>query len=240
MGIFKRMADILRANINDLLSRAEDPEKMLNQMLVEMREQLADAKRQVAVAIADERKLRRQLDLQNEESTKWEQRAMAALQAGKEDLAKQALSQRNSAQELGKQYQEQWEKQAEAVEALKNALKALNLKIEDAKRRKDLLIARQKRAQAQKQIQETLQGIGDHSAFETFERMEQKVMQQEAEAEAAVDLNKELSGLNLDEQFAQLDVTDLDGDLAELRQRMGMSDSQVRSVEVDLSAGDAK
>ena len=163
MGIFKRMADILRANINDLLSRAEDPEKMLNQMLVEMREQLADAKRQVAVAIADERKLRRQLDMQLEESTKWEQRAMAALQAGKEDLAKQALSQRNSAQELGKQYQEQWEKQAEAVEALKNALKALNLKIEDAKRRKDLLIARQKRAQAQKQIQETLQGIGDHS-----------------------------------------------------------------------------
>ena len=240
MGIFKRMADILRANINDLLSRAEDPEKMLNQMLVEMREQLADAKRQVAVAIADERKLRRQLDMQLEESTKWEQRAMAALQAGKEDLAKQALSQRNSAQELGKQYQEQWEKQAEAVEALKNALKALNLKIEDAKRRKDLLIARQKRAQAQKQIQETLQGIGDHSAFETFERMEQKVMQQEAEAEAAVDLNKELSGLNLDEQFAELDVTDLDGDLAELRQRMGMSDSQVRSVEVDLNAGDAK
>ena len=240
MGIFKRMADILRANINDLLSRAEDPEKMLNQMLVEMREQLADAKRQVAVAIADERKLRRQLDMQLEESTKWEQRAMAALQAGKEDLAKQALSQRNSAQELGKQYQEQWEKQAEAVEALKNALKALNLKIEDAKRRKDLLIARQKRAQAQKQIQETLQGIGDHSAFETFERMEQKVMQQEAEAEASVDLNKELSGLNLDEQFAELDVTDLDGDLAELRQRMGMSDSQVRSVEVDLNAGDAK
>ncbi|MBI5835594.1 MAG: PspA/IM30 family protein [Armatimonadetes bacterium] len=240
MGIFKRMADILRANINDLLSRAEDPEKMLNQMLIEMREQLADAKRQVAVAIADERKLRRQLDMQNEESAKWEQRAMAALQAGKEDLAKQALGQRNTAQELAKQYQEQWEKQAEAVEALKNALKALNLKIEDAKRRKDLLIARQKRAQAQKQIQETLQGIGDHSAFETFERMEQRVMQQEAEAEAAVDINKELAGTNLEEQFAQLDTTDLDGDLAELRSRMGMGDSQVRSVEVDLSAGDAK
>jgi len=240
MGIFKRMADILRANINDLLSRAEDPEKMLNQMLIEMREQLADAKRQVAVAIADERKLRRQLDLQNEESAKWEQRAMAALQAGKEDLAKQALGQRNSAQELAKQYQEQWEKQAEAVEALKNALKALNMKIEDAKRRKDLLIARQKRAQAQKQIQETLQGIGDHSAFETFERMEQRVMQQEAEAEASVDLNKELSGLNLDEQFAELDSVDLDGDLAELRSRMGMTDSTLRSVEVDLSAGDAK
>lgn len=237
-NIFKRLADILRANINDLLNRAEDPEKMLNQMLVEMREQLAEAKRQVAVAIADERKLRRQLDLQTEESEKWEQRAMAALQAGKEDLAKQALGQRNTAQELAKEYQTQWEKQSEVVESLKNALKALNLKIEDAKRRKDLLIARQKRAEAQKQIQETLQGIGDSSAFETFERMEQKVLQKEAEAEAAVDINAELSGLNLEEQFAKLDTTSLDGDLAELRSRMGMAtETQERSVE--LNRGDA-
>lgn len=235
MGIFKRLADILRANINDLLSRAEDPEKMLNQMLIEMREQLADAKRQVAVAIADERKLRRQLDLQLEEAKKWEQRAMAAIQAGNEDLAKQALNQRNIAQETAKAYQEQWEKQAEAVEALKQALKALNMKIEEAKRRKDLLIARQKRAQAQKQIQETLQGIGDQSAFQTFERMEQRVLQAEAEAEAAVDINRELGGLDLEEQFAQLDSTSLDADLEELRHRMGMTQSDDRSVEIDVS-----
>lgn len=235
-NIFKRLADILRANINELLNRAEDPEKMLNQMLIEMREQLAEAKRQVAVAIADERKLRRQLDLQNEEAAKWEQRAMAALQAGKEDLAKQALGQRNAAQELAAQYQDQWEKQSEVVESLKNALKALNLKIEDAKRRKDLLIARQKRAEAQKQIQETLQGIGDTSAFETFERMEQKVLQKEAEAEAAVDINAEISGLNLEEQFAKLDKSSLDGDLAELRSRMGMAESEERSIEIGRDA----
>lgn len=235
-NIFKRLADILRANINELLNRAEDPETMLNQMLIEMREQLAEAKRQVAVAIADERKLRRQLDLQTEEAAKWEQRAMAALQAGKEDLAKQALGQRNAAQELAAQYQEQWEKQSEVVESLKNALKALNLKIEDAKRRKDLLIARQKRAEAQKQIQETLQGIGDTSAFETFERMEQKVLQKEAEAEAAVDINAEISGLNLEEQFAKLDKSSLDGDLAELRSRMGMAESEERSIEIGRDA----
>src|ERR1035438_3077366 len=108
-----------------------------------MREQLTEAKRQVAVNIADEKKLRRQLDMQIEASKMWEQRAMAALQAGKEDLAKQALAQRNQAQEMQKQYQEQWEKQSEAVESLKTALKMLNAKIEDAKRRKDLLIARQ-------------------------------------------------------------------------------------------------
>jgi phage shock protein A len=230
-SIFKRLADILRANINDLLSRAEDPEKMLNQMLAEMREQLTEAKRQVAVNIADEKKLRRQLDLQIEASKMWEQRAMAALQAGKEDLAKQALAQRNGAQELQKQYQEQWEKQSEAVEALKNALKMLNAKIEDAKRRKDLLIARQKRAQAQKQIQETLQGMGDKSAFETFDRMEQKVLQSEAEAEAAVDINAELAGTDLEEQFAQLNTDHLDTDLAELRNRMGMGDEVTASAD---------
>lgn len=233
-GIFKRLQDILRANINDLLNRAEDPEKMLNQMLIEMREQLADAKRQVAVAIADEKKLRRQLDQQQQEAQLWEQRAMAALQKGQEELAKQALARRNSAQDLTNQFQEQWEKQAEAVEALKNALRQLNAKIEEAKRKKDLLIARAKRAEAQKQIQETLQGLGNQSAFETFERMEAKVLEQEAQAEAAVDLNKELSGLNLEEQFADIGATDLDEDLAELKSRMGLA-AEETEISVDRS-----
>lgn len=221
MGIFKRLSDIIKANLNDLLNRAEDPEKMLNQMLIEMKEQLADAKRQVAVAIADEKKLRRQLDLQLEEAAKWEERAMQALQAGKEDLARQAVARRNEAQQLAEQYQDQWEKQSQAVETLKTALRGLNSKIEEAKRKKDLLIARKKRAEAQQQIQETLQGLGQTSAFETFERMEQKVLEAEARAEAAVDLNAELSGLDLEDQFKTLQSTEIDADLAELRSRMG-------------------
>lgn len=233
-GIFKRLSDILKANINDLLNRAEDPEKMLNQMLIEMREQLADAKRQVAVAIADEKKLRRQLDQQQAEAQLWEQRAMAALQKGNEELAKQALARRNTAGDLAKQFQEQWEKQAEAVEALKSALRQLNAKIDEAKRKKDLLIARAKRAEAQKQIQETLQGIGNTSVFETFERMEQKVLEREAQAEAAVDINKELSGLNLEEQFADIGATDVDADLEELRSRMGLATDETE-VSVDRS-----
>lgn len=233
-GIFRRLADILRANINELLNKAEDPEKMLNQMLIEMREQLADAKRQVAVAIADEKKLRRQLDQQQQEAQVWEQRAMAALQQGKEDLAKQALSRRNSANDLAKQFEEQWQKQAEAVEALKNALRQLNAKIDEAKRKKDLLIARAKRAEAQKQIQETLQGIGASSAFDTFERMEQKVLEREAQAEAAVDLNAELSGMDLEKQFADLGTVDVDADLEELKARMGLV-AESEDIPVDRS-----
>ncbi len=235
MGIFKRLSDIIKANLNDLLNRAEDPEKMLNQMLIEMREQLSDAKRQVATAIADEKKLKRQLDQQLEEATKWEQRAMIALQEGKNDLAKQAVARRNEANELAKQFQEQWQKQNEAVEALKTALRGLNAKIEEAKRKKDILIARKKRAEAQKQIQETLQGIGDTSAFATFDRLEQKVLQAEAEAEASVDLNEELSGMDLEKQFADLETTELDDDLAELRARMGMATEEKAEQSVDRS-----
>lgn len=235
MGIFKRLSDIIKANINDLLNRAEDPEKMLNQMLIEMREQLADAKRQVATAIADEKKLKRQLDQQQQQAQEWEQRAMAALQAGKEDLAKQALARRNEANDLAQQFQEQWQKQSEAVEALKTALRGLNAKIEEAKRKKDILIARKKRAEAQKQIQETLQGIGENSAFDTFNRLEQKVLQAEAEAEASVDLNEELSGMDLEKQFAELEPAALDDDLAELRQRMGMTSEVQAEQSVDRS-----
>jgi len=235
MGIFKRLSDIVKANINDLLNRAEDPEKMLNQMLIEMREQLADAKRQVATAIADEKKLKRQLDQQQQQAQEWEQRAMAALQAGKEDLAKQALARRNEANDLAQQFQEQWQKQSEAVEALKTALRGLNAKIEEAKRKKDILIARKKRAEAQKQIQETLQGIGENSAFDTFNRLEQKVLQAEAEAEASVDLNEELSGMDLEKQFAELEPAALDDDLAELRQRMGMTSEVQAEQSVDRS-----
>ncbi|MBI2299357.1 MAG: PspA/IM30 family protein [Armatimonadetes bacterium] len=241
MGIFKRLSDIIKANINDLLNRAEDPEKMLNQMLVEMREQLAQAKRQVAVAIADEKKLRRELDKTLEEVQKWEQRAMQALQQGNEELAKKALAQRNQCQELATQYQTQWEQQAAAVEALKGALRQLNQKIEEAKRRKDLLIARKKRAEAQRQIQETLSGIGETSAFETFERMEKQILEAEAQAEAAVDINAELSGMDLESQFSQLERSPaLDADLEELKARMGMTATEDASVDRTVELGPPK
>lgn len=234
MGIFRRLSDIIKANINDLLNRAEDPEKMLNQMLIEMREQLAQAKRQVAVAIADEKRLRRQLDERIAEAQKWEQRAMAALQHGQEELARQALMRRNQAQQEADQFQQQWEAQNQAVDALKQALRQLNDKIEEAKRKKTLLVARQKRAEAQRQIQETLRGIGDSSAFETFQRMEERVLQMEAEAEAAVDLTQELAGADLEQQFAALEGSDVDADLQELRARMGL-EAATEGTSVDRS-----
>jgi len=235
MGIFSRLADIIKANINDLLNRAEDPEKMLNQMLIEMREQLTQAKRQVAVAIADEKKLKKSLDAELAEAQRWEQRAMQALQQGNEDLAKKALARRNEHQGRVEEWQKQWEAQAASVEQLKEALRGLNNKIEEAKRKKDLLVARQKRAEAQKHIQETLSGLSQTSAFETFARMEAKVADLEARAEAHAELATELTGDTLEAEFEELAATGvgLDADLAELKARMGMAVGEEETVSVE-------
>jgi phage shock protein A len=235
MGIFSRLTDIIKANINDLLSRAEDPEKMLNQMLIEMREQLTQAKRQVAVAIADEKKLRRSLDGELANVKLWEQRAMQAVQKGDDNLAKQALQRRNEHQSRVQEWEQQWQSQAQIVEQLKEGLRGLNNKIEEAKRKKDLLIARQKRAEAQKKIHETLRGLSDNSAFDTFSRMEAKVEDLEARAQASAELADELSGDTLAAQFEALDAegVSLDGDLAALKARMGVAAGEEEQVTVE-------
>src|SRR5581483_11161486 len=155
MGIFDRLSSLLRSNINDLISRAEDPEKMLNQILVDMRSQLAKAKQQVATAIADEKRLRDQADAEFRQASDWEQKAMLAIKEGRDDLAKQALVRQGEHTSAGQQLEQTWELHRMETEKLKTSLRDLNDKIEEAKRKKNLLVARQRRAQAQKRIAET-------------------------------------------------------------------------------------
>jgi phage shock protein A len=235
MGIFSRLSDIIKANINDLLSRAEDPEKMLNQMLIEMREQLTQAKRQVAVTIAEEKKLRKSLDQEMAQVKLWEQRAMQAVQKGDDNLAKQALQRRNEHQQRVQEWEKQWQAQAQMVEQLKEGLRGLNNKIEEAKRKKDLLIARQRRAEAQRKIHETLRGLSDNSAFDTFARMEAKVEDLEARAQASAELAEELSGDTLAAQFEALEAESpsLDADLEALKARMGVAAAEEEQVTVE-------
>ena len=109
MGIFDRFASLLKSNINDLISRAEDPEKMLTQILVDMRAQLAKAKQQVATAIADEKRLKDQADAEFKQAADWENKAMLALKEGREDLAKQALIRHQEHQSHGEQLMQTWE-----------------------------------------------------------------------------------------------------------------------------------
>src|ERR671932_2798788 len=108
MGIFDRLSTLLRSNINDLISRSEDPEKMLNQIITDMRAQLVKAKQQVAAAIADEKRLRDQADQEFRQAQDWERRAMLAVQEGRDDLAKQALGRYNEQLQGAQQLHETW------------------------------------------------------------------------------------------------------------------------------------
>src|SRR5260221_7836939 len=136
MGIFDRFSQLFKSNINDLISRAEDPEKMLTQILEDMRGQLVKAKQQVAVAIADEKRLRDQADTEYKNAKDWEGRAMLAVQQGRDDLAKQALLRHGEHLSHAQQYEQTWETQRTESEKLKNSLRDLNDKIEEAKRKK--------------------------------------------------------------------------------------------------------
>src|ERR687889_978033 len=126
MGLFDRLSTLLRSNINDLISSAENPEKMLNQILVDMRSQLAKAKQQVAAAIADEKRLRDQADNERRQADDWEKRAMLAVQEGRDDLAKQALVRQGEHATHGRQLEMTWEAHRQETERLKNSLRDLN------------------------------------------------------------------------------------------------------------------
>jgi phage shock protein A len=223
MGIFSRLAQLIKSNLNDMISRSEDPEKMLNQVVLEMSNQLVEAKKQVASSIADEKRLQKQLEEELVNAQEWERMAMMALRAGNEPLAKEALARKREHDELAATYKDQWTKQNTAVEQLKKALRLLNDKIEEAKRKKNVLIARKKRAEAQRAIQDTMSGLRDQSAFETFDRMAAKVDQMEAEAEAGAELAEEYSGDSLAHKFKELEGNHgTDEDLTALKRKMGL------------------
>ena len=223
MGLFDRLSTLLRSNINDLISRAENPEKMLNQLIVDMKTQLSKAKQQVASAIADEKKLQSDAENLKKQAEDWERRAMLAVQEGRDDMAKQALGRYNEQMQGAQQLHETWLKHKAETEALKLSLRQLNDKIEEAKRKKNILVARAKRAEAQQRIQETMSGMSDKSAFESFERMAEKIEATERRALAAAELNEEVSGDRLAQQFEALEYKgSSDQQLLELKTRMGL------------------
>ena len=232
MGLFSRLATLIKSNINDVISKSEDPEKMLNQIVLDMQQQLVEAKQQVALSIADEKRLQKQLETEQATAAEWERKAMMAVRAGNEELAKEALLRKKEHDSLATTYQTEWNKQKSQVEQLKRALRMLNDKIEEAKRKKNVLIARKKRAEAQKSIQETMHGLKDQSAFETFDRMAQKIDQLEAEAEAQEEIQEEYTGDVLATKFANLEKTsDAEGELMALKRKMGLAPAEAPKAE---------
>ena len=223
MGIFALLAQPIKSNLNDLISKSEDPEKMLNQIVIDMNNQLAEATKQVAVAIADEKRLAKQTEQEASNVAEWKRRAEMAVRAGNDELAREALARRREHEQLRAAYETQWQKQKQAVDQLKKALRMLNSKIEEAKRKKNLLIAQKQRAEAQKAIHEALGGLRDSSAFETFDRMAERIQRMEAEAEASAELAEQYSGDTLKQRFDELEVTaGSDQDLLALKREMGL------------------
>ena len=222
MGILDRLSTMLKSNINDLISKAENPEKMLNQLITDMRTQLAKAKQEVASAIADEKKLQAEAEREKKQAEEWERRAMLAVQESRDDLAKQALVRYNEHLQGAQQLHETWSRQRAETEALKNSLRQLNDKIEEAKRKKTVLVARHRRAEAQQRIQETMSSMSDKSALESFERMAEKIEDRERKAIAAAELTEDLSGDTLQRQFESLEYKgSVDQQLAALKEKMG-------------------
>ena len=241
MGILDRLSQMLRSNINDLISRAEDPEKMLNQILVDMRSQLVKAKQQVAGAIADEKRLHDQAEQEFKQAKDWEDKAMLAVKESRDDLAKQALVRHSEHMSHGQQLMTTWEQHRSETEKLKNSLRDLNEKIEEAKRKKNLLIARQRRAQAQQRIAETMSSLSEKSAFEAFARMEERIETNERQIKASAEIEEEFTGDTLQRDFKMLEkgavAVSVDTQLLALKQKMGMLPSGGTTTNKALGTG---
>lgn len=217
MSLLERVSSLVRANINDMLDRAEDPEKMIKQYLIDMHNQLIQVKTQVAAAMADEQKLyQRYMDAQNQ-ANDWQHKAELAVQKSEDDLAKEALGRRNSFQETADGFKAQYDEQKREVDILKDSLSKLEGKIQEAETKKDLLLARSRVADTQQLVHDTTDHLHDASAFDGFDRMEDKVRQKEAMAAASADLERD----PLEDKFAALEKNDdMDRQLADLKQKV--------------------
>ena len=223
MAIFDRIGTILRANINDLLSRAEDPEKIINQTLMDMRQAQYEARMEVAQAIAEGKKLERDYQANEKEAGTWMVKAEQALKQEREDLAREALRRKTASEDLAEGLKEQLDGHNNMVEKLKTQLRALDAKIGEAERKRQLLIARQKRVEAQQSLSGALEKTDTQKAFEAFDRMEGKVAAMEDKLAADEELTQELS---LDEEFAALESdTRVEDELAALKKRLGSGEA---------------
>ncbi|HEY9808173.1 MAG TPA: PspA/IM30 family protein [Halomicronema sp.] len=217
MGLFDRIFRVVRANFNSLVSAAEDPEKILEQAVMDLQEDLVQLRQAVAGAIASQKRTERQCSQTQSSADEWYRRAQLALQKGDENLAREALSRRKTYQETAKALSGQIEQQTVIVSQLKQNMRVLESKIADAKTKKDMYIARARSARASEKLNELAGHISAGGTVNAFERMEEKVLQLEARSQAIADLGAD----TLEKQFASLEgSTDVDAELATMKNQM--------------------
>lgn len=217
MGILDRMSRLIRANLNDLIDRAEDPEKMLNELLREMNENIREARIQVANMIAQEKLFEADLQDAQRDARDWERKAELAVTRGRDDLAREALRRKRDAESIATVYAQQLTSQQEMVAKLKQQLRLLEAKYSEAQSKKDVLVARHRATVARKQITETLAQLPGFDTTSELDRMERKIRGDEARAAAM----EELQGESATFQFAELEEDlDVESDLAALKARI--------------------
>lgn len=202
MAILDRISRLVRANVNDMLDQAEDPEKMIDQILRDMQSNITTARAQVASMIAQEKELEADVHESEELVREWEAKARRAVEAGKDELAREALRRKHDAQENLQLYREQHNTQEHTVDKLKSQLQQLESKYQTTLGQRDTLIARQRRAKAQQKVAERLvTSLSPLDASSELERMERKIRSNEAQAAATV----EMDDSSFDSQFRELD-----------------------------------
>lgn len=225
MGVFQRLSDLLKSNVNDLIDRAEDPEKMVKQIIIDMQKELNKSTQAYGKAKASERLAERQYQNAVKISQDWENKAKTALAAGDQELAKKALAKKVKADEDVANYKQMYETISNQTEAIGDQVEVLKSKLEEAKSRQAMLIARSQMADTQKDLAKNVGGFDSSSSLDKFNRMEEKIIRKEAEASAF----SEIAGANddTDESFEKIETdAKVDAELQRLMAEMNGGSSE--------------
>jgi phage shock protein A len=218
MALLERVSTLVRANLNDLIDKAEEPEKMIKQVILDMQNQLLQVKTQVAIAIADQHLLEKKQKENADKVAEWMRKAELAVDKKEDDLARASLQRVESYRELSENFTQQVADQKAQVENLKCALRKLDQKLTEAEAKADVLMAQQRRARAVTKASDARMAMGDSSKAATFDRMKRKVAHSEAVSEA----KSEIAGSNIDDRLAALEKEDrIEQLLAELKGKRG-------------------
>ena len=225
MGILTRIFNLFRATTSDLLDKAEDPEKMIKQMISDLEAQKKKAKEQMTEALALQKRLERDTEKEHQEAEKWEHKAILAVQNEKDDLAKEALTRKNEHLRRAMDFEKQLEMHQNNADSLKESYQTMEDKIDEIKRKQGLLSVKQKQAEAQEKIYKTIEGLGDTSGImDTIERAEEKVENLQARAEAYQEISMESDQESLEKKFKELEheSPDMEMELLELKKRAAL------------------
>lgn len=219
MAIFERLSDLVRANINDLIDKAENPEKMVKQIIIDMEDQIRKVTQGLGTAMGSLNQVRKQLETAKEQSEMWQGKAKTCLEQGNEDLARQALENKVKQDKMVAQYQEMSNSMEAQVNEIKSQIDILKQKLEEARSKQAMLVARSQMADAKSQMAKTLGNMDSKSAFAKMDKMEQKIEQKEADADAF----SEVSGVQESEEdpFAKMDKeSSINAELEKLKNEM--------------------